>query len=244
MDETGYTGWVEGHVQTKPGLSQTLIGHTLDVHYHFQQKILGDDGLDEVNKQLELPREVFMNIIFHSIHFHDIGKLTKQYQAPGGNKEWVAHTLFGLPLMKHVSYPELNQMYREILETQVKAQVLGHQYPLRPDAFKWKRYRSDVNYLVDAVKKHREKASVVHEKLFKTHFPLYTPHAKKECCWRALSRDARRMAIELVRITHDKKQNEIHLEIQKIVSECDLKARDDFQKSKKTGVIDSLHVDL
>lgn len=103
---------------------QTLKGHTIDLLKILKSYIeTNNDVIEQFCNRWNLNMEAFLKSLFFTVYFHDIGKLTKQFQENiknGKRSQRYPHAFYGLFILSEIDFPTLLDVPIE------KAAIMGH----------------------------------------------------------------------------------------------------------------------
>lgn len=109
---------------TKNKLFQTLEGHTIDALRILMAYIeTNSDVIEQFCQRWQLNKQSFLKSLFLTVYFHDIGKLTKQFQEnirTGKSSQKYPHAFYGQIILNEIDFPNMLEMPIE------KAAILGH----------------------------------------------------------------------------------------------------------------------
>ncbi len=112
---------------------QTLKGHTIDSLKILKAYIETNyDVIDQFCSRWGLNKESFLKSLFITIYFHDIGKLTKQFQEnirSGRSSQKYPHALYSQFILNEIDFPSLLDVSVE------KTAILGHHTQLHSQLY-------------------------------------------------------------------------------------------------------------
>ena len=116
--------FAKGHPRYDPQFFQTLQGHTTDSLKILKTYIeTNADIIEQFCERWNLNKQSFLKNLFITIYFHDIGKLTKQFQdniRNGKSSQKYPHAFYGQFILNEIAFSNLVGVPIE------KAAILGH----------------------------------------------------------------------------------------------------------------------
>lgn len=103
---------------------QTLRGHTVDALKILKAHVeTNQDVNEQFCKRWQLDKKSFFKSLFLTVYFHDIGKLTKQFQENirnGKSSQKYPHAFYGQFILNEINFPNVLEYSIE------RAAILGH----------------------------------------------------------------------------------------------------------------------
>jgi len=150
---------------------QTLCGHTSDALKILKEYMETNPAvMDQFCGRWGLDKQAFLKSLFVTVYFHDIGKLTKEFQGNitnGKHSQWYPHAYYALFILERVNLPNL-------LEVQIeKAAILGHHTQLHSQLYTMDEAFHKPTFLLGEIEEFIRNAKRFHSELgFNRWFPL------------------------------------------------------------------------
>jgi len=129
---------------------QTLHGHTIDALKILKAYIeANQDVIEQFCERWQLDKESFMRSLFFTVYFHDIGKLTKEFQENirnGKSSQKYPHAFYSLFILNEIEFSSLLDVPLE------KAVIMGHHTQLYSQLYAGDRSFNKPSFLLEKIK--------------------------------------------------------------------------------------------
>lgn len=215
------------------GVYQTFEGHIIDSLLILRDYIIKNQNvLREFSKNFELEYNLLCNLLFLTVHLHDIGKLTKEFQQsieedrPGAS---VSHPFFGLPFVNSDLPEDLNNI--------LKLVVLSHHSQLYNQIFEEAKLKDKVAYLNEQIQKHINSYETTYKEYFSDLFTIENRPFYQEREYLShfnLKREILRKELRYLKNGYNKdvKTKALYCLVLSILKHCDQKASANFEDAE------------